>query len=80
MVTFYILCPVPMLIARRYADSVEASSALVEMCIFITTGIVISAYGLPIVLAHTPHNAPVVSLASGVNVSQQKIMQGVNLN
>lgn len=59
MLIFYLLCPVPMMIARRYADSVEASSALIEMCIFITTGIVISAFGLPIILA----NVHVVSIS-----------------
>ena len=49
---FYATSPTPSTIARRYADSVEASSVLTEVCLFITTGIVISAYGLPIVLAH----------------------------
>ena len=61
MLIFYVLSPVPTMISKRYADSVEASSALIEMCIFITTGIVVSAYGLPIVLAHTPLAGPVVS-------------------
>ena len=49
---FYATSPIPSTIARRYADSVETSSVLIEVCLFITTGIVISAYGLPIVLAH----------------------------
>jgi len=54
---FYLLSPVPTLISRRFAEAVEASSALVEVCIFITTCIVVSAYGLPIVLAHAPSGA-----------------------
>ncbi|XP_076462165.1 leptin receptor overlapping transcript-like 1 [Babylonia areolata] len=51
---FYVLSPVPTVIARRLADSLDsASSACVELCIFLTTGIVVSSIGLPIVLAHT---------------------------
>ena len=61
MLFFYLLSPLPTIIAKRYAESVEASSALIEMSIFITSGIVISAYGLPIVLAHAPMGIPVVS-------------------
>ncbi|ELT95503.1 hypothetical protein CAPTEDRAFT_226625 [Capitella teleta] len=57
---FYLLSPVPTMISRRYAPSVESSSALIEVCLFLTTGIVISAYGLPIVLAHAPRAAPVI--------------------
>ncbi|CAD5112301.1 DgyrCDS1529 [Dimorphilus gyrociliatus] len=48
---FYLLSPVPLLIARRYTDVLESSNALLETCYFLTTGIVISAFGLPIVLA-----------------------------
>ena len=51
---FYVLSPVPTIIARRLADNFDSSSnACVELCIFLTTGIVISSIGLPIVLAHT---------------------------
>jgi len=49
---FYFLSPIPITIARRYADNVEQSNALMEVCLFLTTGIVVSAYALPIVLAH----------------------------
>ena len=52
MLIFYCLCPVPMTVARRYADDIEGSNALIEACIFITSGIVVSAFGLPVVLAH----------------------------
>ena len=61
VLVFYILAPIPTVIARRYAQEVESSSALVEMCIFLTCGVVISAYGLPIILARSPVAAPVVS-------------------
>ncbi|XP_002740999.1 leptin receptor gene-related protein-like [Saccoglossus kowalevskii] len=52
---FYVLSPIPTVIARRYAPDLSsgASSACIEYSIFFTTGIVVSAYGLPLVLAHT---------------------------
>ena len=61
VLVFYALSPVPSMVAKRYADSLESSSALIEFCYFMTAGIVISAYGLPIVLAHTPISDSVVS-------------------
>ncbi|XP_073705077.1 leptin receptor gene-related protein [Garra rufa] len=48
---FYILSPIPNLIARRHADDTESSNACRELAFFLTTGIVVSAYGLPVVLA-----------------------------
>jgi len=52
---FYILAPVPMLISRRYSSSgMGPSNACQELAIFITMGIVISAFGLPIVLHRAP--------------------------
>ncbi|KAI0231127.1 Leptin receptor overlapping transcript-like 1 [Lamellibrachia satsuma] len=56
---FYILSPIPMSIAKHYQDSTE-TSALVEIAIFLTTGIVVSAFGLPIILAHSPIAAPII--------------------
>lgn len=51
---FYFLSPVPTVIARRLSGSLDSSSsALIELCIFLTVGIVISAIGLPVVLART---------------------------
>lgn len=59
---FYFLAPLPTLLARRYnADSSGSSSAL-EFAIFLTMGIVISSFALPIVLARAPDLDPVVSL------------------
>lgn len=55
---FYILAPIPMVIAKRYADEMAASSLLVEVALFITTGIVISAFALPIILARSPKDDP----------------------
>ncbi|XP_020504555.1 leptin receptor gene-related protein [Labrus bergylta] len=49
---FYILSPIPTFISRRLSDDADASSnACRELAYFITTGIVVSSFGLPIVLA-----------------------------
>ncbi|TKS72078.1 Leptin receptor overlapping transcript-like 1 [Collichthys lucidus] len=49
---FYILSPIPYCISRRVVDDTDsASNACKELAIFLTTGIVISAFGLPIVFA-----------------------------
>jgi len=53
---FYVLSPVPYIMSRRYADAhnIDSSSnACAETSIFVTLVLVISAFGLPIVLAHT---------------------------
>lgn len=52
---FYVLAPIPALISRRVGSdfsSFSGNSNLVsEIALFMTSGIVISAFGLPIVLA-----------------------------
>ncbi|XP_047196584.1 leptin receptor overlapping transcript-like 1 isoform X1 [Hippoglossus stenolepis] len=49
---FYILSPIPYCISRRVIDDTDsASNACKELAIFLTTGIVISAFGLPVVFA-----------------------------
>ncbi|XP_078004494.1 leptin receptor overlapping transcript-like 1 isoform X2 [Phascolarctos cinereus] len=49
---FYVLSPIPYCIARRLVDDTDAmSNACKELAIFLTTGIVVSAFGLPIVFA-----------------------------
>ncbi|XP_033095668.1 leptin receptor gene-related protein-like [Anneissia japonica] len=57
VLVFYVISPMPMWIASRLKESdygsSGASSALHEICLFLTTGIVVSAYGLPFVLAHS---------------------------
>ncbi|KAL9951484.1 hypothetical protein ACROYT_G044152 [Oculina patagonica] len=52
---FYALAPVPTVIAKRWSEdfSSNASNVLKETAMFLTSGIVISAFGLPLVLAHT---------------------------
>ncbi|KAF7659036.1 hypothetical protein LDENG_00004170 [Lucifuga dentata] len=49
---FYVLSPIPTFIARRLSDDMDSSSnACRELAYFLTTGIVVSAFGLPVVLA-----------------------------
>ncbi|XP_032873827.1 leptin receptor overlapping transcript-like 1 isoform X1 [Amblyraja radiata] len=49
---FYIISPIPYCIATRVVDDTDAaSSACKELAIFLTTGIVVSAFGLPIIFA-----------------------------
>ncbi|CAL1579987.1 unnamed protein product [Knipowitschia caucasica] len=50
---FYVLSPIPTFIARRVSDDDSTSNACRELAYFLTTGIVVSAFGLPIVLART---------------------------
>merc|ERR1711981_778340 len=49
---FYFLAPIPSLMSRRLSEDGigGASSAWKEVCYFFTTGIVVSAFALPIVL------------------------------
>ncbi|KAG5894698.1 hypothetical protein JTB14_034746 [Gonioctena quinquepunctata] len=51
VVLFYVLAPIPTLIARRYSDPSGSSNSCLEAAIFITMGILVSSFGLPIVLA-----------------------------
>uniref|UniRef100_A0A672LX97 Leptin receptor overlapping transcript-like 1 n=1 Tax=Sinocyclocheilus grahami TaxID=75366 RepID=A0A672LX97_SINGR len=49
---FYILAPIPYCISRRVVDDTDsASNACKELAIFLTTGIVVSAFGLPVIFA-----------------------------
>ncbi|KAJ8011205.1 hypothetical protein DPEC_G00055750 [Dallia pectoralis] len=51
---FYVLSPVPTFISKRLSDdSDSASNACRELAYFFTTGIVVSAFGLPLIMART---------------------------
>merc|ERR1712128_295000 len=53
VVVFYLLSPLPTLISNRHSDD-SSSNPCRELAWFITTGIVVSAFALPIVLARAP--------------------------
>merc|ERR1711942_113941 len=53
VVIFYLLSPLPSLIAKRHSED-SASNPCRELAWFLTTGIVVSAFALPIVLARAP--------------------------
>ncbi|KAK7791027.1 hypothetical protein R5R35_013434 [Gryllus longicercus] len=54
VVLFYILSPLPTLIARRYNENVGSNgTGPYELAIFITMGFVVSSFGLPIILARS---------------------------
>lgn len=62
VVLFYVLAPIPTIIARRYTEDPSSSSnPCLELAIFITIGFVVSSFALPIVLARAPDENPVVS-------------------
>jgi len=49
---FYFLSPFPFLFARRVNDDFDSPNGAIEVAGFITCFIIISAFALPIVLAH----------------------------
>ncbi|XP_050295397.1 leptin receptor gene-related protein [Anthonomus grandis grandis] len=51
VVLFYILAPIPTLMAKRYNDHSGSSNSCLETAIFITMGILVCSFALPIVLA-----------------------------
>ncbi|XP_066595819.1 leptin receptor gene-related protein isoform X2 [Prorops nasuta] len=61
VVLFYILSPLPTIIARRHSDeSRSVSNPCLELAIFITMGFVVSSFALPIVLSRSPAESPVI--------------------
>lgn len=46
------------MIARRYTEHQGSTNACLETAIFITMGLVVSSFALPIVLARSPREAP----------------------
>ncbi|XP_037132227.1 leptin receptor gene-related protein-like [Syngnathus acus] len=49
----YILSPVPLILVNRVSDESEPANACRDLAYFLTTGIVMSAYGFHLVLAHS---------------------------
>lgn len=64
VVVFYIMAPLPTLIANRYMDQYEAGNAVKDFALFVTAVLVVSAFGLPIILARAPIAQPIVSIVS----------------
>ena len=68
MVIFYILSPLPILISKRcVSDSYMSdpyNGRCVELCAFLTSIIVVSAYALPALMAHTPLDHPIIKWSS----------------
>lgn len=54
VVLFYILAPIPYSLAKRYSEASYStnSNCALEVALFLTSVLVISAYGLVLVLAH----------------------------
>jgi len=53
VVIFYILAPIPYSLTRRYSEtSYSGSNCGLEVALFLTSVLVISAYGFVLVLAH----------------------------
>lgn len=60
VVLFYILAPIPTLMARRYTEHQGSSNGCMETAIFITMGLIVSSFALPMVLARAPYEAPTI--------------------
>jgi len=71
VIVFYLLSPIPTLISRRYSNDGDSSNPCKEFAWFITTGIVVSAFALPIVFTRCPvevHNSTVTTTVSTLDV------------
>lgn len=60
VVLFYVLAPIPTLMARRFTEHQGSSNACMEAAIFITMGLIVSSFALPIVLARAPYGDPTI--------------------
>ncbi|CAH8657772.1 unnamed protein product [Schistosoma guineensis] len=54
MLIFYILAPLPLLVAKNFQES----SSLGDVSVFLTTIVIVSAYALPILFARAPKENP----------------------
>nr|CAG4645947.1 EOG090X0J87 [Lynceus sp. MCZ IZ 141354] len=73
VIAFYLLAPLPTVIARRCTED-SGSSPSKEFGLFLTTGLVISAFALPLVLARSPSNAAVIAWGAAGLVTAANIV------
>ncbi|KAF5293003.1 hypothetical protein FQA39_LY13772 [Lamprigera yunnana] len=61
-VLFYIAAPIPTLLTRRYFDDHGGcAGSCKDIAIFITMGVLISSFALPILLARAPVGGPTIA-------------------
>lgn len=51
VVVFYVLAPLPTMLMKRYNDFSGSGNANMELAVFITMGIVVSSFALPIIMS-----------------------------
>ncbi|KAF8570543.1 hypothetical protein P879_02105 [Paragonimus westermani] len=56
VLAFYLLVPIPILIAKNQTEA----SCVRDICAWLTTVLIFSAYALPILLARAPNGSPVI--------------------
>nr|ACO14858.1 Leptin receptor overlapping transcript-like 1 [Caligus clemensi] len=74
VIFFYVLFPIPLLIARRHSND---HSACKELGLLLMTGIAVSAFALPIVLARAP--SPTVKDLSIISPGAASLVEFANL-
>lgn len=52
VILFYVISPIPTILAKRYAAQSQSTSC-VELAVFLTMGLIVSCFALPIVLTRT---------------------------
>lgn len=63
VVLFYLLAPIPTLIARRQQERFgNAQQSCMDLAIFITMGLVVSSFALPMIMARTKE--PTIELSA----------------
>ncbi|CAH8647353.1 unnamed protein product [Heterobilharzia americana] len=70
MMIFYVFAPIPLLAAKKCQES-----SIGDVCTFLTTIVVVSAYALPILFARAPKNHPLIFWgACGLTLSANTLM------
>ncbi|CAH8666837.1 unnamed protein product [Schistosoma margrebowiei] len=71
MLIFYILAPIPLLVAKNFQES----SSFGDVSVFLTTIVIVSAYALPILFARAPKENPLILWgACGLTLSANTLM------